>query len=412
MKKNLFLSLWIMLGMMSVLLISCDTTSSNEDPLITVDPNVPELVVADNNFGINLFKRANAEKLDSNVFVSPLSVATALTMVYNGAESTTKVAMEETLSLSELTVEEVNAAYESLLPLLENLDEEVLLNIANSIWIRDTYTPNPEFINTNETAFDSEVLPLDFTNSNAIDIINAWVADKTNDKIDKIIDNVSDEAILYLINAIYFKGSWTAQFDPESTEVNSIFIKENGAIANCDMMRMDEKTLPYFSGENFQAVDLAYGDSIWSMSIFVPNAGTSVNDLVEQLNLETWNTWTNSFEPTTIGLTMPKFTVEYKITLNKILKDMGMEIAFSANDADFSRIGAEDFFINQVAHKTFIQVTEKGTEATAVTSVGVGITVIPSYPVVQLNKPFLYVIRERQHNTILFMGKMMNPVEE
>ncbi|MGB0838880.1 MAG: serpin family protein [Chitinophagales bacterium] len=415
MKKNLFLQLLLLSSILSITLVSCDTIDpiiEEEDPLVATDPNIPVLVAADNDFGIDLFKRANAEKLDSNVFLSPFSVATALAMTYNGAESTTRQAMEETLRLSELSMEEVNATYENLLQLLENLDEEVLVSIANSIWVRNTFSPNPEFLNTNEVHFNSEVTNLDFTDPNAVDIINDWVMAKTNGKIEEIINKIPDVAVMYLINAIYFKGAWQTQFDPEDTWTDFPFQQENGETVNCDMMNLAEVDMPYFVGENFQAIDLAYGDSIWSMSIFVPQEGTSVNDLVEQLTTETWNTWTSNFQTTTLNLSMPKFTVEYKITLNDALKNMGMEIAFDEINADFSRLGPGQLFINRVLHKTFIEVTEEGTEAAAVTAVEIGNESAPLYPAVQLNRPFLYVIKERQHNTILFIGKMMNPVEE
>jgi len=372
------------------------------------------LVESDNKFGFKLFKEITKEEKDKNVFISPLSVAMALGMTYNGANGSTQDAMQKTLELSGLTLQEVNESYKSLTELLTNLDPKVKFQIANSIWYRKIFPVEDEFIHINKTYFDAEVSGLDFSAPNASNIINGWVNEKTNGKIEKIVDDVINPlTMMFLINAIYFKGTWTYQFDESQTR-DDFFTLPDGSKKPCKMMKQ-KKEFQYFENDAFQAIDLPYGDGDFRMTIFLPRMEKSVDSLVAELNQENWNRWMNSFHKQELTLQFPKFTLEYEIELNDVLKASGMEIAFNPSQADFTKMYKEEdifenLYISKVKHKTFIEVNEEGTEAAAVTSVEVRATSIGFF--MRVDRPFIFAIRENHSNTILFVGKIVEPTLE
>ncbi|MDP4225966.1 MAG: serpin family protein, partial [Bacteroidota bacterium] len=164
------------------------------------------LVGSSNAFGFDLFKEMSKSLGDSNLFISPVSVSLALAMTYNGADGTTREAMAKTLKITGLTTDDVNASFQNLMQQLTSLDPKVVLNIANSIWYRNTFQVLPDFLSTNQKYFNAQVQGLDFSSPSALTTINGWVADKTKGKIKTIIDQISDETVMYLINAVYFKG--------------------------------------------------------------------------------------------------------------------------------------------------------------------------------------------------------------
>lgn len=366
------------------------------------------LVESDNRFGIKLFKKIVEAEGDKNVFVSPLSVSMALGMTFNGAAGTTEEAMRDVLELGDLTNEEINRSYKSLIELLTGLDPSVQFSIANSIWYRQDFNFKQTFLDLNRAYFDAEVTGLDFAAPGAAGIINAWVNRETKGKISEIVDDPIDPLnIMFLINAIYFKGAWTYQFDPEETS-DDLFTLPDGSQRPCRMMAQED-TLRYQVTADFQAVDLPYGDGDFRMVVFLPAAGMKVDELAGMLNQEKWDQWLQGFSTRKVILAMPKFTLEYEIALNDVLSALGMGIAFEPTGADFTELyeGLQNAFLNKVKHKTYVKVDEEGTEAAAVTSVGVGAVGMP--PVIRLNRPFLFAIRDNHSNTILFIGKIVEP---
>ena len=369
-----------------------------------------QLVTADNQFGFNLFKTVNTADTGESLFISPLSVSMALGMTRNGAAGETKQAMQSVLAFDNMSDEEINQSYRSLIDLLVHLDPKVTMQIANSIWTRQGMTFSDDFLNTNKTYFDAFVQTLDFHDANSVAIINNWVKDNTNGKIEKIADKIDAEAVMFLINAIYFKGTWTLEFDKDLTG-DAPFHLADGSETTVRMMHLTGD-LDYFENDLFQAVDLPYGDQLYSMMILLPKPDTDIDDLVNLLNAENWQLWNNNLNTTSIDLSLPKFKLEYEDSLKDVLTALGMGIAFDADRADFSRmlsVQKKGLFLTNVKHKTFVEVNEEGTEAAAVTSVEVGRTSVPERIRVNVNHPFLFIIRDHNSGAIIFMGKMLKP---
>jgi len=396
---------------------SCEENSPEPDPNeIELTQKGKTLVEADNLFGIKLFKEVlQAEDPDTNVMISPLSVSLALAMTYNGADGDTKEAMEETLELAGLTTDQINENYKFLIDALSGVDPKVLMNIANSIWYKHTFPVEQDFIDVNMNYYYAEVSSLDFGDPNAVNTINSWIANKTNDLITEVLDFIPADAVMYLINAIYFKGIWKFEFDEAETEEEPFYLSD-GTTKDVPMM-VQEETFNYLSNDWVQAVEMPYGQGNYSMIVLLPQTGKTLNEVVEELSNETWNNWLGDFhKEEKVVIHLPRFKFEYENLLNEELISMGMGIAFDPFNADFSKINPNrQLFISRVIHKSFIEVNEEGTEAAAVTVVeisefssGPGETCIPFY----VNRPFLFAIKEKYTNTIIFIGRVMEPVDE
>jgi serine protease inhibitor len=369
-----------------------------------------DLIESDNSFGLELFKEIIAEDQGGNVFISPLSVAMALAMTLNGADAETREAMEATLELSGLSVEEINESYKHLIQVLQGLDPEVRFQLANSIWYRLGFDFEQDFIDLNKTYFDAEVTGLDFTDPETVAVINAWVDENTNGKIEEIVDQIDPNVVMYLINAIYFKGTWTYQFDEEDTK-DDLFNLPDGSQTSCKMMSV-QGDFQYFDNSDFQIIDLPYGNGDFSMTVLLPKPGKDVDELIAGLNQESWDQWMNSLSQEAVDLELPRFGLEYEMTLNDALTALGMGIAFTP-EADFSNmLKSHDLWIDEVKHKTFVEVNEEGTEAAAVTSVSMALTSAGSEPQLipmRCDRPFLFLIQEHDSQTMLFVGKIVEP---
>ncbi|MGD8700690.1 MAG: serpin family protein [Gemmatimonadales bacterium] len=372
------------------------------------------LIDADNAFGLKLFAQVlEGEREGANVFVSPLSVAMALAMAYNGADGATQQAMQETLELQDLSLEEVNRSYRDLIDLLRGLDPDVEFSIGNSIWYDQRYTFQQEFLDVNREYFDAEVTGLDFAAPDAAATINDWVSSKTQGRIDQIVaPPISPDLVMFLINAIYFKGDWSRPFDKERTRP-APFTLTDGSQKQVDMMFYPQPDSVYvYSDAGVTVLDLPYGGRAYSMTIVLPAEGTDVRSLVGSLAAEAWRRWTEELRVERAIVSMPKFTLEYELELSEALKALGMGVAFDPAAADFTRIysGDERVFISKVKHKTFVDVNEEGTEAAAATSVEVGVTSLP--PMIAVDRPFVFAIREKLSGTILFLGVIEDPTKE
>lgn len=383
-----------------------------QDPVtLEVSEKTQQLINNSNEFGFDVFKEVlNSSLEDQNVMYSPLSATLALAMTYNGAAGTTKTAFENTLHLTGLTPEEINQSMYDLCDALTGVDSKITLDLANSIWYRNTFSVESDFLDTNKKYYDAEVSDLDFNDPNSVNIVNNWVNDKTNGKIPTIINEINPAEVMYLINATYFKGNWRSKFDPSLTE-NEPFTLQNGTTIQVPTMKQETK-MGALNNDLFTAVELSYGRGNFSMVLMIPQTGKTLSDLENELNQENWQNWMDQMmDSVKLVIHLPKFTFSYEKTLNQELKNLGLGIAFDALNADFSKINPNDpFWISFVKQKTYVKVDEEGTEAAAVTVVG-GVT--SSLPVsVFFNHPFLFAIREKSTGTILFIGRVMDPSQE
>jgi serpin B len=396
-----------------LLVVSCGDATGPQpgDPILGLprDLSVAEakLVDADNRFALELFREINRQEGDGNIFVSPLSVAMALGMTYNGANGATQEAMQQTLELTDLSLEEVNQSYRDLIGLLVDLDPLVELLIANSIWYREGLTPEQAFLHATQEYFDARVSALDFSAPGASGTINGWVRDNTKGLIEEIVPAVIPaNIVMYLINAIYFKGDWTSQFDSDLTQAGP-FTLASGSQTTADMMRhADAAPVGYHREEGVAIVDLPYGGRAFSMTVLLPDVPDGLDQLLESLTVEQWTSWMAAIDSTDLVVSMPTFTLEYELTMNDVLSALGMDVAFTPM-ADFTKMFAPGgIWIDEVKHKAVVQVDEEGTTAAAVTSVSM--TDSAPMPFV-VDRPFVFVIREQYSGTVLFMGKVMDP---
>jgi len=372
-------------------------------------PLEKSLVQSDNAFGIGLFREiAGTEEKNRNVFVSPLSVAMALGMTLNGAAGQTEASIRNTLGLDGLTRQEINQSFQTLMEKLYHLDPGLVLTIANSIWSRQDFAVEKAFADDSRLYFQAPVRSLDFSLPSAADVINAWVHENTRGKIEKIVDRIARTDILFLVNAIYFKGVWMLRFDKTLTQQKPFALPE-GSPVSCDMMSL-HADLSYWETAEFQAVNLHYGNESFGMAIFLPKGSGTVDNLISALTPSTAAEWMSRFAGSKGTLNIPKFTTRYETELSQVLSKLGMGIAFTGA-ADFSRIHREGGLqITRVLHKTFVQVDEEGTEAAAVTAVVLGRGAIDGFSMT-VDRPFLFLIHEKRTGAILFIGKMANPVQ-
>lgn len=403
-------NLIMILSLILLLVMSCDICGIDNDEKIPpreLSALEKEIVSSGNLFGIKLFNALNNAKPDSNLFISQLSISMALGMTLNGAADSTYEAMKSTLELQGLTEDEINQAYKDLIELLVNLDEKVVMNIANSIWIEDDFPVLQSFIDVNKIYFDAKVESFDVADPNAVNIINGWVEEKTNGKIKDIIDIIPPNIALYLINAIYFNGTWTYEFDKNDTK-DELFYNYDNSTSTIPLMAMNATLLALFT-DSLSIVDIPYGDSLFSMTVVLPNNKNDINKLAESITNDTWNEWLSQLTAQELDLYLPKFKLEWDDNLKDVLTELGMGIAFDPDNADFTRINPQiPLWISRVLHKTFIEVSEEGTEAAAATVVEIVFTSVPTTPVMRVDHPFVFAIRERHSGTILFMGKVLS----
>lgn len=363
-----------------------------------------KIVGAANGFSLALFKQLSGARADSNVFASPLSASMALGMTMNGAAGATHEQMRTTLGFGASPDTEINAGYQGLISLLRGLDPRVDVRVANSIWYRNGFPINASFLDQSRISFDARVTGLDFDNPASVNTINDWVSTATSGRIVKIVERIPADQVMYLINAIYFKGSWRERFDPAKT-TDATF----RGVAGDQPMRLMRRfgAVRSASTSDFTAVDLAYGNSAYSMTVILPHAGRTVDNVVSALQGSGWNDLVGRLRESQLDIAIPRFKMEWERVLNADLQAMGMRDAFTAGAADFTRLSprGRELVISQVKQKSYVDVNEEGTEAAAVTSVGVSVT---SAPVpFRADRPFVFAIRERLSGTILFMGKIV-----
>jgi serine protease inhibitor len=418
--------IYLLIITLSLTLTGCDLFGTSEDD--ADDPAEPferrelpralsgaELQIVDGAgaFGFDMMHKLLESGPQESHFISPLSILMAYGMTMNGAEADTYTQMQEVFGLQDMSREEINQAARELIDLLTGFDDVVVFNIANSIWYRDTFSVEQDFLDTNQHYFDAAIEAADFDDPETVDRINQWVNDNTEGLIEEIVEGPIDPlTVMYLINAIYFNGEWTIQFDPDDTD-RKPFHRPDGTTVEVDMMRISEvENMQYTSGEDYQAVNLYYGDAGYAMTLVLPDEETGLDNWLQNKTWDDWRELTGTFGSVTLNLEMPKFELGYEVDgFGDILQDLGIVDAFNPNISDFSRINParDDLYISDTRHVTFIRVDEEGTEAAAATSVEAGITSAPQTVNLRFDRPYFYVIREVESGAILFMGTMTDP---
>lgn len=398
--KNIILSLC--LTAMIFTMSNCEQTN----PEVKSVNISSDFAAKTSNFALDFWKNLQAdESVDKNYFISPLSLHIALGMLLNGADTDTKKEIQKVLGLENQSMEEINKTYLELIENLPKVDSKVVNTIANSIWQDKNFTSEQTFIDNLTSSFKARLYNEDFGNPATVDKINKWASDNTNTKIKKILEQIEPSQVMFLINALYFKGDWTKEFKTENTQ-KAEFVGTN-TTKMVDMMNQTTE-FKYADLKDYQLVELPYGGEKYTMNIVLPK-NTSIENIVKNLNSATWQSAQNSLTKRKVVVGLPKFKIEYSKKLNGILQQMGMVKAFS-DQADLSKIAkpAGKLKVGFVKQDTFVAVDEKGTEAAAVTTIGIEVTSLPVYPEIICNKPFAFLITEKTSNTIMFIGKVSN----
>lgn len=405
------------ISFLSILIFAFSCTSEPvETPVTDLTPSEKsvKIIAADNQFGYELFKLINTTQTEpANTMISPMSVSLALAMVYNGAEGNTRLQMEQMLHKLNLTPTDINQSYKDLVSSLISHDPKVELSISNAIFYRKSFSIKNEFISTNQNFYQAEVSGLDFSKtSETLNAVNGWVNNKTKGKIDKIIERVDADDIMYLLNAIYFNGEWKYRFDTKETNDLPFTLNNNSIIQTPTMMI--ENKFAFLDQPDFQLLELPYGSGKYSMLIFLPASGKNTNNVISLLNPENVTSWIENMTEQKKQVFLPKFEFKFENSLVDELKALGMTDAFNEAKANLSGISeAAQLIISEVMHKSYIKVDERGTEAAAVTGITVGVTSAgPDLNTFRVDRPFVFAIREKDTNAILFIGKVLNPQQE
>jgi len=377
---------------------------------ISLTAAAPQAIQSSNDFGIELFRKV-AEAEVKNLMLSPLSASTALTMLLNGCGGNTFTQLQETLRYpSEMTIGEINEAYKSLVDQLLIADPMVKLSLANAIFYRNGFTVKAPFLAAMNNDFRATIEGLDFVLPTALTTINKWANDNTAGKIPKVLDEISNDAVMFIMNALYFKGDWSYQFDKSSTEERP-FHPDGGTTANVSTMNSEVGAKVVY-GNNYKAVEMPYGRTNFTMVVIVPTE--TLATFYTSFTSEVWNSITSEFDASDeygkLIVYLPKFKFSYEKYLNDQLMAMGMVDAFLDSQANLSGISDQSIFVSFVKQNTFVEVDEVGTEAAAVTTIGVSTTSFPPQPTqFVIDKSFVFAIRERTTNTLLFIGQVLNP---
>ena len=375
---------------------------------VDVLPDMDAGAAAATDFGVRLFQTSMEE--GKNTLISPLSVLYALAMTANGADGETLAQMQQVLGMDSDDLNCYMLAYMDLLPEAE----EYKMSLANSIWFKDdpNFTVNESFLQTNADYYGSSIYKAAFDEGTRNDI-NNWVKEHTDEMIPEILDEIPDEAIMYLVNALAFEAQWDDVYD-EFQVRDGIFTKEDGTKQDVEMMHADE--YKYLSDDLATGFIKYYEGRKYAFAALLPNEGVTVQQYVDSLTGSHLQKMLADPEEIQVFTCIPKFESEYDIEMSEVLQEMGMTDAFDWRIADFSKLGTYNvdgmnICINRVLHKTFISVAEQGTKAgaaTAVEMVAEGAAEIQEYREVILDRPFVYMLIDCETNLPFFIGTMMD----
>lgn len=373
------------------------------------------LIAASDTFGTAFLSAVNTTRSNENVFLSPISVSIALGMTMNGANGATYDEMRSGLGFGAMPQDQINQSYKSLIELLLALDAHVTFKIANAVWTDQRFASavEPAFLTSVQQSFGAEARVLDFSSPSAVSTINSWASQQTAGKIPTVLEQIAANEVMFLMNAIYFKGDWRTAFDPKDTQPRPFKLLTGQSIDVATMYRKGSVRRGQIPGAT--VVDLPYGGDAFTMTILLPDSTSDVNALVGRLTPNTWREAQASLQTApNVGLYVPKLKMSWKGEVRPELRTLGMRTMQDPNLADFGKLarGARpgDLYITKVQHDSYVDVNEVGTEAAAVTTVGVGVTSVCLTCDIRIDRPYLFAIRERLSGTVLFVGKVVRPV--
>ena len=376
----------------------------NEPKPIELTDSERQLVESNNNFAFNLFRKARGEE---SSIMSPLSITYALGMMNNGAAGQTQQEINEVLGFGDAGADAINQFCRKLLTEAPTLDETTAAEIANTVFVNSgqNFYLQQGFIDKANEFYDAEPQAINFyERANALNIINGWANDHTHGMIPEILDNQTfdSDANSYLLNALYFKGKWTNPFDKMFTHDESF----NGGQTVPMMHQM--AYFQYTENDLYQAICLPYGNAAYSMTVFLPREGKTIDDVLGEMNGENWET--DKFSPYIVDLKLPRFQTGTLLPLTGIMSELGMPLAFNRYLAEFPYFGTQPVFISNMLQKAVIDLDEEGTEAAAVTviiTVSTSCGDMPKTATFYANRPFFYTISEQSTGAILFIGQYL-----
>lgn len=386
-----------------------DTTpdnKNNELRKISLTRAEQDLVNESNNFAFSLFRQVTSDKSE---IVSPISITYALGMLNNGAAGETQKEINKVLGFGTAGADSINAFCRKMLTEAPTLDKLTKVMIANTIYMNKDYELKSDFINKAKTFYDAEPETRDFHDGKTMDVINQWASDHTEKMIEKVLNEQSfnPDAVSYLLNAIYFKGTWAEKFDKDNTKDETF--KGYSADKQVPMMHQEHE-FNYTETDDCQALCLPYGNKAYRMTILLPKEGKTINDVLKNLTAESWERY-QFMDRAYVDLKLPRFESTTDVGLNDIMSALGMPRAFDPYLAEFPNFCNVPTFIGMMKQVAKIKLNEEGTEAAAVTVIGEYVSAIePSEPQhVQFfaNRPFLYVISEQSTGAIFFIGQYM-----
>lgn len=399
-----------MAGLIAILLITIPSCSA-DDKNAGTSPGFP-VVEGNNKFAFELFSKLRSQQ--GNIFLSPYSISTALAMTYAGARGQTEKQMADALCFPTMSSEQFHKEFGEIIRKLNAAGKKggYELVVANALWGQKGYNFLPDYLTLARTNYEGDLQQVDFAAQaeEARKTINAWVENKTKDKIKELIKPGMLDSMtrLVLTNAIYFKGKWAAQFKPERTQ-DAPFALLDGQKVNVPMMNQTEK-FGYMETDALQVLEMPYVNNDLSMVVLLPKKLDGINELEKDLNNDNLASWVADLRKRKVQVFFPKFKMTSEFELAQVLGAMGMPDAFSSK-ADFSGMtGNRELFISAVVHKAYVDVNEEGTEAAAATGVVVGLTSVEAPPpVFKADHPFVFLIRDNSTGSILFMGRTANP---
>lgn len=382
-----------------LLLVSVQPSAYAVDKLSSISEN-------NNNFAFNMFRELNSNK---NIVFSPFSIYTALSITSLGAGGTTKDEFDKVLN-SNMSLEQFHQSYEDILHSVSIGSEK--FNIANALWLDNSFQPEEDFLNSTTDLFDTHIENLDFKHNpkNSSEVINSWIEKNTNGLIENMQSSsgINSDTRMVLTNAIYFKGIWEKSFDPKENSELNFYVNPDKPVKTTFMQQ--EGTFFYYENQSEKLLQLDYKGNSLSLIIVLPEG--NIDNFIKNLDDKEFRSDLRNMKPELLNIKIPKFKVRFTSELVKSLSDLGLSSAFT-RDADFSGITkSENLYISDVTHQAYIDVNETGSEAAAVTSIGFTTTAYNPTPVKNFiaDRPFIFAIMDNKTKTILFLGEILTPL--